>query len=277
MDKKTLKKYRIGEFAHYLGVTADFLKHYEEHGLLEVEQTESGYRYYSFEQSARVLEYMRLKNYGVGVKEMLELTALDAESAVAALDNKVEELKANIARMQSLVDAHERLHQWYAERKEHPVDWEVRNVEPHYFLRHTKEDEFLADENIYEILRSWSAWMPLTKSAMLIKQPSAGLPKDLYWGLAIPASLLEKHRLPINDAVERMIFNKALVFNFTNLTESFTARKIVAGEHPAFDVLASLKLRPAGDMLLVRELRLGDKTRVHCDVGRFIIPVAQAE
>ena len=73
--KKTdCRQYRIGDFARYLGVTAEFLKHYQESGLLDVTQrapsrvAESGYRYYGFDQSARILQYMRLRNYGISVK-----------------------------------------------------------------------------------------------------------------------------------------------------------------------------------------------------------------
>ena len=46
--KKTdCRQYRIGDFARYLGVTAEFLKHYQESGLLDVTQRASGYRYLS--------------------------------------------------------------------------------------------------------------------------------------------------------------------------------------------------------------------------------------
>lgn len=69
-NEKTFTHYRIGDFAKYLGVTSDFLKHYEEAGLIDVVQRASGYRYYPFNQAARVIEYMRLRNYGVTVKEM---------------------------------------------------------------------------------------------------------------------------------------------------------------------------------------------------------------
>lgn len=64
-NEKTFTHYRIGDFAKYLGVTSDFLKHYEEAGLIDVVQRASGYRYYPFNQAARVIEYMRLRNYGV--------------------------------------------------------------------------------------------------------------------------------------------------------------------------------------------------------------------
>ena len=65
--KKTTdcRQYRIGDFARYLGVTSEFLKHYQESGLIDVNQRASGYRYYGFDQSGRILQYMRLRNYGM--------------------------------------------------------------------------------------------------------------------------------------------------------------------------------------------------------------------
>ena len=60
-DPNERKLYRIGDYARYMGVTPDFLKHYEENGLLAVHYTSSGYRYYDFDQSSRILEYMRLR------------------------------------------------------------------------------------------------------------------------------------------------------------------------------------------------------------------------
>ena len=84
-DSSEHKLYRIGDYARYMGVTPDFLKHYEENGLLEVQYTSSGYRYYDFDQSSRILEYMRLRNYGVTVKDMSRmLSAEDGEALNAS-------------------------------------------------------------------------------------------------------------------------------------------------------------------------------------------------
>jgi len=45
------------------GCYTNFLKHYEECGLLDVHHRENGYRYFNFDQCSRILEYMRLRNY----------------------------------------------------------------------------------------------------------------------------------------------------------------------------------------------------------------------
>ena len=61
--KSPRTNYRIAEFAEYMGVTPNFLKHYEECGLFDVHHRENGYRYFNFDQCSRILEYMRLRNY----------------------------------------------------------------------------------------------------------------------------------------------------------------------------------------------------------------------
>ena len=51
-----MKQYRIGDYAKYLGVSSDFLKHYEEQGLITPSRSGSGYRYYSFTTTMRLIE-----------------------------------------------------------------------------------------------------------------------------------------------------------------------------------------------------------------------------
>lgn len=84
----------------------------KKNGLLEVHPSESGYRYYSFDQSARVIEYLRLRNYGVSIKDMQALWEKTPTEATATLDARVEEISAEIARLKSIVDEHRRFQAW---------------------------------------------------------------------------------------------------------------------------------------------------------------------
>ena len=63
-NQKDLKPYRIGEYARYMGVTPDFLKHYEQFGLITPSVAENGYRYYPFRESSRLLDCLALRGYG---------------------------------------------------------------------------------------------------------------------------------------------------------------------------------------------------------------------
>ena len=51
-----IREYRIGEFAKYLGVTPDLLKHYEDQGIIRPSRSDSGYRYYPFNTTMLLIE-----------------------------------------------------------------------------------------------------------------------------------------------------------------------------------------------------------------------------
>lgn len=72
-EKPDMQRYRIGDYAHYMGVTPDLLKHYEQIGLITPSVSESGYRFYPFNQSSRLLSCMTLRSYGVPLKEMRDM------------------------------------------------------------------------------------------------------------------------------------------------------------------------------------------------------------
>ena len=68
-----MKQYRIGEYAKYLGVTPDLLKHYEDVGIIQSQRSESGYRYYPFHTTTMLIESVRLRNYGLTLREIKEI------------------------------------------------------------------------------------------------------------------------------------------------------------------------------------------------------------
>lgn len=70
--------------------------------MLEVHTAESGYRYYDFAQSARVIEYLRLRNYGLSIKEMQSQFDISAKEAMANLSAKKAELARELVRIQSV-------------------------------------------------------------------------------------------------------------------------------------------------------------------------------
>lgn len=272
--KPHLKQYRIGDFARHLGVTSDFLKHYEQAGLLQAHQRESGYRYFAFDQSARVIEYMRLRNYGVSVKDMNDMLAKDAEKTFEMLDEKAEELRRTGQRLIGIAREHECLRAWYEKRRSHPIEWEIREMEPYCFLPHTDYQDFSKDERVFELLRTWGQWIPVTKSALLVENAFLPTHQSLHWGLAVPEKLLHEFDLPVNASIRRLSFEKTFVFHFSGLANAFRMDDIVSGSHPAYRKIRELGFHPIGTGLLINEMRLAD-----CDgennsgVGRFVIPV----
>lgn len=275
-DKNSEKRYRIGDFARFMGVSTDFLKHYEEAGLLRVEQRRSGYRYYPFHDSARVIEYMKLRNYGVHIRDMGALLLDDEERVLAELNGKADEMRQSVSRTEALIDAHDRFRLWAEARRRRPIDWEIREIEPARFLFHSSSQDFIDDDRIYEILKDWCSWLPAVKSALYVRNVASDGGRSAHWGLAVPESGFRRCGLPENGAVVRLPLGKCFVYHFAGLSGAFSLEDIAAGRHPAFIALRRLGFTPAGDGLLIRELQLagvnGERQR---DYGRFIIPIAE--
>ena len=275
MEEIPVKHYRIGDFARFLGVTSDFLKHYEAAGLLKVEHRESGYRYFTFDQSARVISCMRLRNYGVPVKEMGKMLSPDPEEVFGRLDGKADELEETVRRLQGIADEHRRLRRWYEAHRGKPLDWEIRETETIHFLPHTDDQDFKRDERIFELLKTWGSWMPITKSTLKVEPSAAGGKNALNWGFSVRESVLKRYRIPVNDAVERLHFGKCFVCHFCGLPDAFSMRDAASGEHPAYRLMEKLGFRPSGPALLLNEMRLSDaEDERNIGFGRFLIPIA---
>jgi len=98
----------IGELAQKAGVNRETLRYYERRGLLKpVRRTGSGYRVYGRESAERLLFIKRAQGFGFTLEEIRELLTLRPESSrscdrvMGMLDRKLEELRQQIAEMQS--------------------------------------------------------------------------------------------------------------------------------------------------------------------------------
>ena len=168
----SVRRYRIGDYAHYMGVGRDFLKHYEKCGLLSADHHDNGYRHFGFEQSSLILECMRLRNCGYTVREMGGmLRDLSGEEVRQSLHEAREALEKRIKHTQAIAAEIERLEEWFDIRQSQPEDWEVTSAEGRYYLPHANGSQFLEDERIYEILPQWLDWLSVVKSSLSSMRP----------------------------------------------------------------------------------------------------------
>ena len=273
---KNAAQYRIGDFAHFLGVTPDFLKHYEEKGLLKAQHKKNGYRFFGFEETYKVVEFMRLHNYGASVRDMGRMLCTNTEDAFEALDEKAAGIAKDIERQQALLEEHRQLKAWMTERRGRRFDWEVREVENFWFLPHSDGQSFLKDPRIYEVLHAWFDWMPLVKSAMSVSLSDD--PNALYrcqWGLCIKETHAKRYALPVNDAVQRFKGGRAFVWNFADFGPNDQINRIAMGDHPLFEQMRVLGLRSAGPMISKLEMKLKPSDDCKWSCGSVIVPLKE--
>lgn len=218
-EQHTQKLYRIGPFARYMGVTPDLLKHYEHFHLVEPVPSESGYRYYPFVQSSRLLNVLTLQGYGFSLREISDLLGnAGPEELLQALNAQGKNLERQLLFLQAVLEEQGRLSAGIERMAGREWDCREEELGPFCFLPHTYRRDFLPDPRIYEILKDWTGWMPVVKSCLEIPASLEILPPreqgEFFWGLILPLNLAEKYGIPLNAAVTQIPRRKWLVCDY---------------------------------------------------------------
>ncbi len=239
-----MKDYRIGEFAKYLGVTPDLLKHYEDQGILRPSRSESGYRYYPFRTTMLMIECIRLRNYGMTLREIREILT-DHRMENATVERRLSEntahLKEEILLDEALTEEYENFLIWKEPLRNRDFDWEIRWSRPMLFLPHTDGYVFLQDLRIYEILKSWMSYIPIVKSAM-----RTGEDGRITWGFLVEERMQQRLQLPVNDIVRHIPSHKVFCYKFRAPIIDAKNETPDSPAHPAFQTLRALNLETKG-------------------------------
>lgn len=280
VEQPEKKMYRIGPYAYYLGVTPDLLKYYEQFQLVESVPSESGYRYYPFSQSPGLLCAMTLRGYGIPLKEIDVLLHDDEPETIRKkLDARAEEMAREINFQQTVLEDHRRFSAWMERMAHRERDWRVAELEPFFFLPHSRRYDFLSDERIYAILKDWTGWMPVVKSCQQITcPPDQPWDRDLqnrefFWGLMIPQSLAQACSLPLNDVVERIPGQKWFICDYAIPYRPDDPLRSLFSIRVLQEELEQRQLTPLGNIYKVSLLQthINDRAMVH--FGYYLVPV----
>ena len=268
-----MKQYRIGDYAKYVGVTPDFLKHYEEMGIIQSNRSESGYRYYSFHTTIELIESIRLRNYGIPLREIREFLhghKTDNEQMDQILSEKIEMLRQEIQLDEALVADYDVFLRWREELAERGWDWEIRRSSPMLFLPHTDRYDFLKDQRIYEILNSWMSYIPIVKSSLKL-----GPDGQVTWGFIAAESDVLHLSLPVNEVVERIPAKKTFYYKFRSATLRLHEESRDNIDHPAFRLLRSLQLESEDTYFRTTVMPADWKQNLGYQYGFYAIPLKE--
>ena len=266
-----IREYRIGEFAKYLGVTPDLLKHYEDQGIIQPTRSDSGYRYYPFNTTMLLIECIRLRNYGMTLREIREILAAHQLSTAAVssrLAENVEHMKEEILLDEALTADYEEFLAWQAPLSERDFDWEIRWSKPMAFLPHTDKYDFLQDPRIYEILKSWMSYIPIVKSSMKAERNGR-----ITWGLLVEERMIRQLKLPVNDIVEFYPPYKVFYYKFRAPLMHSSFENFDTSSHPAFQALRKLNLEPRNGYFRTTLMPADWQRDIGYQYGYYAIPV----
>lgn len=268
-----MKQYRIGDFARYLGVTPDLLKHYEECGLITPTRSESGYRYYPFHTSMLLIESVRLRNYGLTLREITDiLVRHKADNAFMEnrLAGNMRLLKEECRLNQMLIEDYEEFLQWKEPLEHMETDWCIRRSRPMCFLPHTDSYEFLKDPRIYEILKDWMSHIPIVKSAMRL-QPDG----TVSWGLLVEKKKLQQLQLPVNGVVIEIPSRKVFYYQFRDLLPQLTQEQPTPDANPALAVMHGMHLQADGDIYRTTLCPSSWQKDIRYQYGYYAVPLKE--
>ena len=268
-----MKQYRIGEYAKYLGVTPDFLKHYEEMGIIHSSRSESGYRYYSFHTTIELIESIRLRNYGIPLREIRELMhehRTDNAQMDQILSEKMETLRQEIQLDEALEADYAAFLRWREALADRDWDWEIRRSSPMLFLPHTDRYDFLKDQRIYEILNPWMSYIPIVKSSMKL-----GPDGQVTWGFSATESDVLHLGLPVNEVVEHLPMKKTFYYKFRSPTLRTHEESRDNIDHPAFQLLRSLQLESEDTYFRTTLMPADWKQDLGYQYGFYAIPLKE--
>lgn len=274
LDEDRLPQFRIGEYSRKMGVTPDFLKHYEQHRLVTSIPRDNGYRYYPFRQSFKILECLRLRGYGIPVREMsVMLNDDDADEVMLKLSERTRKLQQQIRFDEAVVEEHRRFSDFYSRTKLSGEYWQIAHTEEMIFLPHTQQYDFLEDERIYEILESWQNLMPMVKSCMRI--PAGGFGRqdrpDFHWGLIVPKRIALQFDLPLNDAVIALPPRKLFLYDFC-CTETPHLHYYSTYHRRVYEKMSQMGLSPTGDIHMVVHMYTNINSSLQC-YGTYAVPI----
>lgn len=266
-----MKHYRIGEYAKYLGVTPDFLKHYEDMGIIHSQRSESGYRYYSFITTIELIESIRLRNYGLTLREIRDVLTDHCANNTRMdqiFDEKMETLQQEIQLNEALLEEYTDFRRWKETLEDRDWDWEIRRSRPMCFLPHTDRFEFLEDPRIYELLNTWMSFIPVVKSTMRREQNGR-----ITWGFIAEEATVQRLQLPINEIVQRLPSQRIFYYKFRSSVLRHEEETIDNPEHPAFKLLHSMGMESEGDYFRTTLMPADWKMTLGYQYGFYAIPL----
>ena len=167
-----MKKYRIGEFAKRMCVTLDFVRFYEQKGLIESTVDKSNnYHYYDISQSEVIYKILQYRKLGFSANETVALSIkyLDYLKTALSTGNGT---------------------------------WYISRLPPLWFMPHTVGDDYLDSPDLQSAYSKWANEVPLIFSMTKWKMNDDGSFSSLFHGRALEYAVAEEFGLTPHDSFE---------------------------------------------------------------------------
>ena len=230
-----VKTYKIGDFCKKVGVSPDFLKYQEAHGLIIPYLREnSDYRYYGLKHAGRVYETLMYKNLGFTSREIKQIFSKQTTDEIMNMfSEKAAATEAQIDRLQqhlAFIDMVTRSRRC----ETRPNPWYVCDLEGQYYLPHFRRNDFISDEKTLAFINEWINWSPMVYSTQRVILGTApdririDDDTDYCWGFLVPEKFARNAGLPTSDPVVYIPPQRCLLY-YQNVEEPVSPEKSSRG------------------------------------------------
>lgn len=210
-----MENYKIGDFATYLGVTPDLIKHYEKFDIVKSEKkASSNYRYYNFRQSPRIFHSKMYQKMGFSLKEIsFLLNTATTEELLDNLYDKREAFEYTLKKDTLILQNINKMIGYGEEIKNNSFNgsWLINDIESFYFLPHAENfqytSEFIEDTPITD----WIDSLPITELCTEIVLEK-NIVKRATHGFSVNADYAESMNFKLTPYINKIPVQKMLVY-----------------------------------------------------------------
>lgn len=210
-------RYKIGDVARILGISADLLRYYEKKGVVQPQKDKSNdYRYYDTWDINFLIDCLWYKRFGFGIPQVAYMvTDCYHGDLVSLLDEKADQLEADI-RLQEQLLTRLREHRDAVDRVKACLGvCEVADSPEIVCWLNRFNNRYDNSPELQKLSRQWQDYMPFTQRYFEIPQDGLlGEGDDFAWGFSLTAAYAEELNVPIKPPVRRLPSRKSIHSSF---------------------------------------------------------------
>ena len=223
-------KYKIGEVARILGISADLLRYYEEKGVVSPEKDPvNNYRYYDTWDINYLIDCLWYKNFGFGIEQVARMvTECTYDTLLDTLDEKSRQIREAILHQERLLQRIQKFKERLEVTKSYVGKYEVRECRPFYYYINRHNSEYDNRTSTLDISHRWLKYMPFTRRYFEIPENAMkGGSDDYEWGFSVIKQYVDELDIDVSPPVREMPPSLCVHSAFTSSGQDrFSPRKI---------------------------------------------------
>ncbi|MDR3311246.1 MAG: MerR family transcriptional regulator [Oscillospiraceae bacterium] len=223
-------KYKIGDVARILGISADLIRYYEEKGVVSPEKDpENHYRYFDTRDINRLIDCLWYKNYGFGIERIAHMvTEYTYPRLLESIEDKASELRDSIRRQELLLQRVEKFRERLAETRSYVGRCELRSNKPFYYYINRSLGEYDVRSETLDLSRKWLGYMPFTRRYFEVTEGSLTRGENEYvWGFSVGEQYVAEFGIDVTPPVAEMPSALCVHSAFKSAArDRFSARKL---------------------------------------------------